>query len=229
MLLPRRLLVLLALATALSPQPLLAQIRTFTDPTAFAAELKGRSGFLHDFSELFYGYTTPTYTMSGGGFSATYAPLATTTPLPDDLYGLSASVGFIDGLSTSLTSDDLTINLSGGIEAVGGTFFLSDSLGNPVTLSNGESLLALAENGSDPAASFSAPNTSLAFLGWISTTPLTRITLSGGGINPDRWASVGEMVYAGPVTVPGPLPLGAALVAGAWARRLRRRINRHSR
>ena len=76
-----------------------------------------------------------------------------------------------------------------------------------------------------PAALTGIANDPQAFFGWISSTPLQRLTIRGGGTNPNRWVSTSLMIYGGPVTVPGPLPLAGALAAFGWGRRLRGRIS----
>lgn len=217
----RRLLLLaLVLTAALGPGPAAAGIRGYSDPQAFLQALNGRAGFVHTFSELYYGFTAPDYTVSDGPYSSTYSA-------PDGgLYGLSRPTGFTDGLSTAVTGDALVISTEGGIEAAGGRFFLSDAFGNLVPLSTGERLTAMAENGVDsPAALTGIANDPQAFFGWISSTPLQRLTIRGGGTNPNRWVSTSLMIYGGPVTVPGPLPLAGALAAFGWGRRLRGRIS----
>ena len=187
-------LALLGLLSVFSTGTAQASIITYTDRAAFLSQLQ--PGYFEDtMSDVTNGgIIAPSATRSGNGYSVTY-----TAPTN----GLYSATG---AMSTIAASDNLIASLSANGYAVGGYFYLSDIDGNfqPFT---GFNISAVAANGIDPNSSLSAVNSATNFFGWISTTPITSVTVNAGGATPFRWNTVTDVIVGASVPEPGTLAL----------------------
>jgi len=205
-----------ALPGILWATPSQALIVQYTSETDFLNALNGATSFKDPFNDIINA-ASPPLTRTGNGLSVTYsAP-------PDGLFNTTGA------LSTSTTSNNLIATLGPGIYAAGGNFYMSNVDGNFQSFP-GQTTSARASNGIDPLSILLNPTNSTSnFFGWISTTPLTVVTSTSGGTDPNRWNTLDNFIVAtAPLptvpAVPGPLPLAGALGAFAWSRRLRRRV-----
>ncbi|MEB3266542.1 MAG: hypothetical protein VKN13_08005 [Cyanobacteriota bacterium] len=202
-------------ADLLQPGQGRAAITTYTDASSFNAAISGRRRLDDPFSDLIFGNASLSDTLTGQGFTIVYSAPS------GGLFDLTGA------LSTITATDNLVIDLNGGVYAVAGTFLLTDFNGNLVTLAPGQTVSATAINGIDPPSTLTSPtNGPATFFGWISTTSLQRVTSTGGGVTPNRWNTIDAMIYAGqaPLAVPAPLTLAGLAAAFGWSRRLRRRL-----
>lgn len=190
-----------------------ALILTFTNLTTFLNALNGATIFQDPFNNITSG-SSPPLTRTGNGLNVTYsAP-------PGGLYNVTG------GLSTNEATNNLLATLGSGIFAAGGNFYMTDVNGN-VQSFPGQTISAFATNGIDPNSTLTATTNSTSnFFGWISTTPLTVVTSTSGGINPNRWNTIDNFIVATapPTPVPGPPAFAGILGALAWSRRLRSRV-----
>lgn len=151
-------------------------------------------------------------TRTGGDFSVTY------TASFDTLFSIPG------GMSTASSDANLIATLSGSdIFAVGGYFFLTNFNGN-VEPFPGESITATASNGIDADAPLTnLDNSATNFFGWISTTPITTVTVSGSSeFNSLDNFIVGAADAPAPAPEPGTLALLALGAAGLMRRRKQR-------
>ncbi|MCX5953150.1 MAG: hypothetical protein NTZ40_06580 [Cyanobacteria bacterium] len=208
-LLPASTLVLIG---AFWATPSHALILTYTNQTIFLNALNGATIFQDHFNDITSG-SSPPLTRTGNDLNVTYsAP-----------FGLWNTTGAI---STDNSENNLLASLGSGIFAAGGNFYLTDGNGNFQSFP-GQTISALATNGIDPNSSLSATaNSTSNFFGWISTTPLTVLTSTSGGIFPNRWNTIDNFIVATapPTPVTGPPALAGILGALAWSRRLRSRV-----
>ena len=210
---------LLGLLVVFSTGTTQASITTYTNRAAFISQLQ--PGY---FEDTFSGVTNGSIigastTRSGNGYSVTY------TAPTNGLYSAPAA------MSTGDPGDNLIASLSANSYAVGGYFYLSDTNGNyqPFT---GFNISAVAANGIDPNSSLSAVNSVTNFFGWISTTPITSVTVSGNGdssFNP-RYSTMSDVFVGGAsqASVPEPGSLSLLLLGSAigFAKR-RKTANSH--
>lgn len=130
-------------------------------------------------------------------------------------------------LTSTLASDVLTFNGFGSdVYAFGGSFFATDAYGAYVP---GRTIELSATSGADMATYILDGSAVSSFFGFVSTTPLTDITLRTIGEQGNvYWASVNNIVLAANDSV-APIPepsshamLLTGLAAAAFARRARR-------
>jgi len=201
-----------ALLGAFWATPSQALILTYTNQTTFLNALNGATIFQDPFNDITSGFSLP-LTRTGNGLNVTYsAP-------PQGLYNLTGAI------STNSPADNLLASLGSGIFAAGGNFYLTDASGNVLSFV-GQTISAFATNGIDSISSLSATTNSTGnFFGWISTIPLTVVTSTSGGNNPDRFNTIDNFIVAtAPAPVPGPPTLAGILGSLAWSRRLRSRV-----
>jgi hypothetical protein len=217
--LKKSLLIASAVIPAFFAAPTHAVIVTYTDQTSFLNALNGATNFQDTFGDISIGANNSAV-RTGNGFTVTY------TAPPDGLYN---SVGSV---STATNFDNLIATFGPGIFAAGGNFYLTDLNGNFQAFT-GQTIRADASNGIDPTSILTvSTNSTSTFFGWISTTPLTGVSLNSGGAAPDRWNTIDNFIVAtatsspapAPAAAPGPLPLFGALGALAWSRKLRQRV-----
>ena len=162
---------LLGLMAVFSTGTTQASIVTYTNRATFIGLLQ--PGYYEDtFSGVGFGSIQgASTTRSGNGFSVTY------TAPTGGLYSIPAAI------TTSLETNNLIASLSANSYAVGGYFYLSNKDGDYLPFP-GFNISAVAANGIDPNSPLSAVNSTTNFFGWISTTPITSVTVSGGGTPP---------------------------------------------
>ena len=206
-------LALLGLTAVLSIGTAQADIMVYTNRAAFLSQLQ--PGYFEDtMSDLTNGgFRAYSATRSGNGYSVTY------TASSDDVRSVSA------GMSTVFSDDNLIASLSANSYAVGGYFYLTDSDGNYQAFT-GFNISAVAANGIDPNSSLSAVNSATNFFGWISTTPITSVTVNAGGFPPGRWTTVTDVIVGASVPEPGTLALMLLGSAIGFAKR-RKTANSH--
>lgn len=186
-----------------------ADITVYTDRTAFLAATAMPGVDTYDDLEVIL-YTSPLERMAGA-----YHYRASSGPV-SDLYGAG-----MDGdhwLSTNVRNDSITFsNFSTGVYAVGGNFFGSDISGAFVP---GTTMYLSATDGTVTSNATVADSMVNSFLGFVSTTPLTGVTLSnGGGL---YWVTANNLTLAAPVPEPstyGMLLAGMCLLGGLARRR----------
>ncbi|WP_395094600.1 PEP-CTERM sorting domain-containing protein [Armatimonas sp.] len=194
-------LTLLGLAAL--PQAAQATITTFTNRASFLAALQ--PGF---FNDDFAGVTNggiqgASATRSGNGFSVTY------TAPPSGLFSIAGA------MSTNDATNNLVATVSSSpaqVFAFGADFFLTDSGGNfqPFV---GNSVSAFASNGVDADSPLAAGVNSVTnFFGWISTTPLVSVTANAGGLTPNRWNTMDNVVVGVAASSAAPEPGTLALL-----------------
>ena len=129
-------------------------------------------------------------------------------------------------MSNNAASSNLIASLSANSYAVGGHFYLSNDFGNYEDFP-GLNISAVAANGIDPNSSLSAVNSATNFFGWISTTPITSVTVSGGG-DPLRYNTVTDVIVGAGSTssIPEPGTLSLLLLGSAiWCAKPRKTAN----
>ncbi|MCX7109615.1 MAG: PEP-CTERM sorting domain-containing protein [Proteobacteria bacterium] len=198
-------LALLGLLSVLSTGTAQASIITYTNRATFLGLLQ--PGYYEDtMSDVTSGSIlgASSTTRSGNGYSVTY------TAPTNGLYSITGS------MSTMNASDNLVATLSANSYAVGGYFYLVDFDGAYQAFT-GNNISAVAANGVDPNSSLSATNSATNFFGWISTTPITSVTINAGGVVPDRWNTVTDVIVgAGSLSsVPEPGTLALLLLGSA--------------
>jgi hypothetical protein len=119
-------------------------------------------------------------------------------------------------LSTNVANDPIRFsNFSGGVSAFGGNFFGSDILGQ-YTLGN---LVLTASDGSVLSYNLNGATTS-SFLGFVSSTPLTSVTLgTDGGLG--VWPTANNVVLAVPEPSTYAMLLAGLGFVGVMSRRRR--------
>lgn len=160
-----------------------ATITTYTDKAIFLSLLQ--AGYWEDqFNDLTYGgIVAPSTTRSSAEYTVTYTAPAN---------GLYTTTGAI---STNTATDHLIATMEGeNIFAVGGDFFLTDFNGDFQSYA-GFNVTAFASNGINPDSPLlTATNSISNFFGWISSTPITSVTVSAGGVTPYRWNTVDNLI-----------------------------------
>jgi len=101
--------------------------------------------------------------------------------------------------------------LSANSYAVGGYFYLVDFDGAYQAFT-GNNISAVAVNGIDPNSSLSAVNSATNFFGWISTTPITSVTVNAGGSTPSRYNTMTDVIVGASSTSSVPEPGTLALL-----------------
>ena len=207
-------LALLGLTAVLSIGTAQADIMVYTNRAAFLSQLQ--PGYFEDtMSDLTNGgIVASSVTRSGNGYSVTY-----TVSSLEDVRSVNA------GIATVSSDDNLIASLSANSYAVGGYFYLTDSNGNYQAFT-GFNISAVAANGIDPNSSLSAVNSATNFFGWISTTPITSVTVNAGGFPPGRWNTVTDVIVGASVPEPGTLALMLLGSAIGFAKR-RKTANSH--
>lgn len=140
-----------------------------------------------------------TYTASvadAGGASSEFFPTGT----PADPW-----------LSTFNPSDTITFHsFSNGVQAVGGLFFASDFDGAAMT---GETILITATDASGSVLETIIGTSATSFRGFVSTGPLSSLTISTVQSGSFPYPTVNNLVLASPVPEPGTLVLLLAGIA----------------
>lgn len=108
------------------------------------------------------------------------------------------------------------LNFSGGVSAFGGNFFASDIAGQFVP--NGTLVLTAVDGGSLTYDVYGATTSS--FVGFVSTSPLSSVTLGVDGGS--YWPTANNVVLAVPEPATYGMVLAGVTVLGAAARRRRR-------
>lgn len=182
-----------------------AQITVYTDRNAFLAAVGGYGVDTYDDLDIDL-YDSP--------FARTAGAYSYTASAPGGLYG--AGSGADGWLSTNVDGDGIVFsNFAPGVTGFGGYFFGSDVLGSFLP---GGTLLFSASNGSTLNYTLSNATTS-SFLGFVSTAPLSSVTLTSGG---DYWVTANDVTLAMPVPEPetyAMMLLGLGVVG--WMRRRR--------
>lgn len=182
-----------------------AQITVYTDRNAFLAAVGGYGVDTYDDLDIDL-YDSP-FARNAGAYSYTASA-------PGGLYG--AGSGADGWLSTNVDSDGIVFsNFAPGVTGFGGYFFGSDVLGSFLP---GGTLLFSASNGTTLNYTLSNATTS-SFLGFVSSSPLSSVTLSSGG---DYWVTANDVTLAMPVPEPetyAMMLLGLGVVG--WMRRRR--------
>jgi hypothetical protein len=182
----------------------------YTDRAAFLANVQ--PGFyLETFDSLPQGFLPSPLSFSGSGFSYTASAVGDFFNVgpPGDVW-----------LSTNLQSAPIVFQFtSGNVTAVGGSFFLTNTPGDPTT-----GMLTVGLNDGTSVTLTNVPSDS--FLGFISTsgfiTSLTVTPISGG----DIYATVNNFIIGQAVVVPEPNSLalfGIVVTAAGYLARRRRR------
>jgi len=182
-----------------------AQITVYTDRTAFLAAVGGYGVDTYDDLDV-YLYESP-LVRNAGAYSYTASS-------PGGLYGAG---GAGDGwLSTNVDADGIVFsNFAPGVTGFGGYFFGSDIFGSFLP---GGSLLFTASNGTTLNYTLNNATTS-SFLGFVSSAPLSSVSLTAGG---DYWVTANDVTLALPVPEPesyAMMLLGLGVVG--WMRRRR--------
>ena len=196
----KSLIAAMLLAGAASAQ---AQITVYTDRDAYLSAV-GAYG-VDDYDDLSMMYYEEALTRNAGGFG----------------YTVSAAAGIYPGgegsdiwLSINRPTDSIVFtDFSPGVTGFGGYFFASDINGSYVP--NG-SMVFTAMDGTSLSYTLNNATTS-SFLGFVTTSPLTSVTLTSNG---DYWPTANDVIIAMPVPEPGAyamMALGLGLVA--WRRR----------
>ncbi|MFZ4702292.1 MAG: PEP-CTERM sorting domain-containing protein [Candidatus Methylumidiphilus sp.] len=198
-------LALLGLLSVLSTGTAQASIITYTNRATFLGLLQ--PGYYEDtMSDVTRGSISgASTTRSGNGYSVTY-----TAPSG----GLYSATGAMS--TNNATNNLIASSLSANSYAVGGYFYLVDFDGAYQAFT-GNNISAVAANGIDPNSSLSAVNSATNFFGWISTTPITSVTVNAGGSTPSRYNTMTDVIVGASSTssVPEPGTLALLLLGGA--------------
>ncbi|MEW6020711.1 MAG: PEP-CTERM sorting domain-containing protein [Pseudomonadota bacterium] len=182
-----------------------AQITVYTDRNAFLAAVGAYGVDTYDDLDIDL-YDSP--------FARTAGAYSYTASAPGGLYG--AGSGADGWLSTNVDGDGIVFsNFAPGVTGFGGYFFGSDVLGSFLP---GGTLLFSATNGTTLNYTLSNAATS-SFLGFVSSAPLSSVTLTAGG---DYWVTANDVTLAMPVPEPetyAMMLLGLGVVG--WMRRRR--------
>jgi len=182
-----------------------AQITVYTDRNAFLGAVGGYGVDTYDDLDVDF-YETP-FARNAGAYSYTASA-------PGGLYGAG---GNGDGwLSTNIDADGIVFsNFTPGVTGFGGYFFGSDVFGSFLP---GGTMLFTAMNGT--TLSYTLGNTTASsFLGFVSSSPLSSVSLSPGG---DYWVTANDVTLAMPVPEPetyAMMLMGLGVVG--WMRRRR--------
>jgi hypothetical protein len=201
-------LAVLLCCTAAAAQ---ADVLVFTDRTAFLAAVQAPG--IDTFNDLSISpFPSPLMRTAGA-----YSYQAST--LIGDFYpgGSAADIW----LTTDSATDTTTFSgFSAGVQAFGGYFFGSDITG---AFSPGRTMVLTATDGTISRTVNLANTTTSTFLGFVSTTPLTSVSLRGEGVpGIVYWATANNVILA---AVPEPatygMLLGGLALLGFAARRRR--------
>lgn len=180
-----------------------ADVTVYTDRTAFLAAitLPGTDTY-NDLS----GALTPSplmRTAGSYGYRASAGPVSVFYP---------AGTASDRWLATDAASDAITFsNFSTGVRAFGGNFFGSDISG---AFSPGHTVVLTATDGTTTRTVNLANSTTTSFLGFISTNPLTSVTLRPDGLPGSvYWATANNVTLGMVSAVPEPATYGM-LMAG---------------
>lgn len=196
-----------------------ASITTYTNRASFLAALQ--AGYFEDnFTGVAFGGIQGTSnSRSGNGYSVAYsASVSTLFSAVGAMSVNSVSANLIATVSSSPTS----------VYAFGADFFFTNSSGNFNSFSGFNPIpVGTAVNGVDPSSVLSSgSNTLTNFYGWISTTPLTSVTMTSGALSPQgHWATMDNVVVgqAALVSSSAPEPTTLALLGLGVVALVRRR------
>lgn len=203
-LVPAKLLVMAAMM--LSAMAANADIRIFTDQAAFNAAIT--SPGVDNYDDLPLAFLDSPLARTAGAYSYTVSSTS-------GLYG--AGTGGDVWLSNFAANEAMVFSgFSGGVSAFGGNFFGSDVSGN---YQENTDVMLTASDGS--SVSFTITNSATtSFLGFVSDTALTSVSLSSLG---EYWPTANNVTLAMAAPVPEPasyaMLLGGVALLGAARRR----------
>ena len=182
-----------------------AQINVYTDQAAFLAAVGGYGVDTYDDLAVQL-YASP--------FERTAGAYSYTASAPSGLYG--ATSGGDGWLTPNIDNETITFsNFTPGIVGFGGYFFASDI--NGAFVPNG-TLLFTATDGSTLNYTLNGATTT-SFLGFVSSSPLSSVTLAAGGA---YWPTANDVTLAMPIPEPetyAMMLMGLGVVG--WMRRRR--------
>jgi hypothetical protein len=151
-----------------------------------------------------------------------------TATAPNDFFGAGTVAN--PWLSTNTATDTMTFNtFTGGSNGVGGNFFGSDIAG---AFAAGNITLVATDSSGSVTQTITGATTS-SFLGFVSTTAITSLTVTSVQGATPLWGTVDNLVFAKRAAVQGAVPesstwlmmvAGFGLVGGAMRRRSTGRI-----
>lgn len=212
----RKLAFAAAVLTAALASPSQAAITIYTSQAAFLAAVTTPG--VDTFETLSITGSTPSpITRTAGTYG--YTASASTSSF------FGAGTNADHWLSTNLATDSITFSsFTGGVRALGGLFFGSDISG----LFAAGSVTLTATDASGSVTQTITNATTSSFLGFVSTGPLTSVTISAVQPATPLWPTVNNLTLAGAATptpgVPEPatwamMIVGFGLVGAAMRRR----------
>ncbi|MDL2357244.1 MAG: PEP-CTERM sorting domain-containing protein [Pseudomonadota bacterium] len=192
-----------------------ADVTVYTDRAAFLAALTAPG--TDTFNDLAVTETPTPLSRSAGAY--TYQ--VSSGPVADFYPAGSAADAW---LATTVATDTITFSsFSAGLRAFGGNFFGSDIAG---AFSPGRTMVLTASDGTSTRTVNLTNTTTSSFLGFITSNPLTSVTLSPDGVPGNvYWATANDVTMGIVSAVPEPetygmLLAGLALVGYAARRRV---------
>ena len=175
-----------------------ADITVYTNQAAFLAATTAQGVDTFDDLEVM-SYASPLQRSAGA-----YTYRASSGPVSDLLFG--AGVPGDHWLSNNVRSDSITFsNFCGCVTAVGGNFFGSDITGAFIP---GANMILTASDGTTTTTAYLNDTTLTSFLGFVSTTPLSSVVLTSGGL---YWVTANNLTLAMAAPVPEPASYGMLL------------------
>jgi hypothetical protein len=187
-----RLIVAFLLGLASTAQ---AALTVYTDQAAFLAAVTAPGTDTFDDLQLLQPFPGP-LSRTAGPYS--YSASTTST----DFYnpGSAADVW----LSTNVAADTITFNaIPANVRGIGGRFFATDFDG---AVSAGQTVTLVATDGGGNVTRSIVNGNETSFLGFVSTGPLTALTISAIQLTPDTaWPTVNNLILAAAAAPPAVL------------------------